>query len=76
MHVSYPKEDKTDCISLIDVLDGKISKNLLENKIAIIGYDGQNSERRKISMGEVNAHRFFVYGLFDTYNQLARGKND
>jgi len=76
MHVSYPKEDIMEYIPLVDVLDGKINKNLLENKIAIIGYDVQNSERRKISTGEVNVHRVFIYGLYDMFNQLALGRKD
>lgn len=76
MHVSYPKNDNLNYISLYEVLNKKIEKSTFNNKIVIIGYDGINSPSLTISTGTVNTHRVFIYGLYDMYNQLKEGKSD
>ena len=76
MHVNYPKSDSIKYVSLYDVLNNKIERNVFTNKIVIIGYDGINSQTITLSTGQVNVHRAFVYGLYDMYNQLNEGKID
>lgn len=71
MDVNYPETDELSYISLIDLINDKIDKEQIKNKIVIIGYDGIQSETQNISTGKVNTHRVFIYGLIDMYNQLA-----
>jgi CHASE2 domain-containing sensor protein len=70
MHINYPKEDNLDYISLCDVLNNKIDKAKIENKIVIIGFDGNDLDSFDISTGKVRKHRVFIYGLYDMYNQI------
>lgn len=70
MHVNYPKEDDLDYISLCDVLNNEINKAIFDDKIIIIGFDGNDFDTFDISTGKVKKHRVFIYGLYDMYNQL------
>lgn len=70
MYVNYPEKDELNYISLIDLINNKINKYQINNKIVIIGYDGDKSEYANISTGKVKKHRVFIYGLIDMYNQL------
>jgi CHASE2 domain-containing sensor protein len=70
MNVNYPIQDNLKFISLCDVLNNTVDSKDIENKIVIIGYDGNNSETLTITTGKVKKHRVFIYGLFDMYNQL------
>ncbi|MBN1411714.1 MAG: CHASE2 domain-containing protein [Spirochaetales bacterium] len=72
MHVNYPEKDNLDYIPLCDFLNGKAGKKDVEHKIAIIGWDGNNSGTFAISTGKVRTHRVFVYGLLDMYDQVKR----
>ena len=76
MHVNYSKNDSIKYVSLYNLLNSKIERDVFNNKIVIIGYDGINSPTINLATGQVNVHRTFVYGLFDMYNQLTEEKID
>ena len=68
--VNYPKNDILDYISFYDLVNGTIDKSLIENIIVIIGYDGDQIDKIRISSGDVKSHRVFIYSLFDIYDKI------
>jgi hypothetical protein len=68
--VNYPKKDILDYISFYDLINGTIDKSIIENKVVIIGYDGEQIDKIRISSGDVKSHRVFIYSLFDIYDKI------
>ena len=70
IEVHYPIKNELNYIPFQDLINSKIDKNTVENKIVIIGYDGESIDKIKVSTGELKAHRVFIYSLYDMYDQL------
>jgi CHASE2 domain-containing sensor protein len=62
--------NKINAISFIDIVDGKISSQVLKDKVIVIGYDGSKMHKVKTRFGESKAHRLFWLGLQDSWRQL------
>jgi hypothetical protein len=51
-------------------LAGDIPANLIQGKVVIVGYDGPKMYSISTPIGQVRAHRLFVYELQSIYEQL------
>ncbi len=62
--------EKTNIISFLDLVDGKVSAATFKGKVVVIAYDGAKMNPVKTSAGEIKPHRIFWLGLLDSWAQL------
>jgi CHASE2 domain-containing sensor protein len=60
----------TRAISFADLLEGKVGKDLLANRVVVITYDGKKTNAVKTPYGEMKPHMIFWMGLLDAWSQL------
>lgn len=70
VRINYPEKDTLEYISFIDLINQKADHSRLENKIIILGYDGDKIDTIKIKTGNIRSHRVFYYILQDLYNRI------
>jgi len=68
--VNYPEMDNLNYISFYDLVNGTIDRSIIENKVIILGYDGEQIDKIRISSGDVKSHRVFIYSLFNIYDNM------
>ena len=54
---------RAEVISLVDVLDGKIDRARIANKIVVFGYEGPQAPMFDSAIGRISAHRAFMANL-------------
>lgn len=66
----WPVKDNLAYIPFHQFVAGEVAASQIKGKIVIIGYDGPQMHTIPTSMGQVRAHRLFVYNLQSIYGQL------
>lgn len=61
--VDLTKVPRFDVISLVDVLDGKIERARITEKIIVFGYEGSKTAMFDSTIGRISAHRVFMLNL-------------
>ncbi len=61
--VDLAKVSRLDVISLVDVLDGKIDRARVTDKIIVFGYEGSKAAMFDSTIGRISAHRAFMLNL-------------
>lgn len=70
IQAKLPMKDDLAYIPFEKFLAGDIPASLIHGKIVIIGYDGSQMHSFSTTIGQVRAHRLFIYDLQSIYNQL------
>jgi hypothetical protein len=68
--VDLPEKDNIDYISFVDLIENNFDKKQIENKIIILGYDGDNISSIDTKIGKIKMHRYFYYTLIGLYNKV------
>jgi hypothetical protein len=70
VQAKLPLKDDLAYIPFQRFLAGDIPANLIQGKVVIVGYDGPKMYSISTPIGQVRAHRLFVYELQSIYEQL------
>jgi hypothetical protein len=70
LQAKLPLNDDLAYIPFHRFLAGDIPASLIQGKVVIIGYDGPQIHSISTAIGQVRAHRFFIYVLQSIYEQL------
>jgi hypothetical protein len=68
--IEYPLNDSLQYISFSNLINEHIDSKIFQNKIVIVGYDGNNIDSIQTPIGSIKSHRVFIYGLLSLYDQL------
>ena len=69
--VELPTVDHLQYISFVDLIEGKVQKKDVANKVIILGYDGEKIHSFDTKIGKIKAHRMFYYGLIGAYKKIS-----
>ena len=70
VQAKLPLKDDLAYIPFQRFLAGDIPANLIQGKVVIVGYGGPKMYSISTPIGQVRAHRLFVYDLQSIYEQL------
>jgi hypothetical protein len=70
VQATLPLKDECEYIPFHRFVTGDIPASLIQGKVVIIGYDSPQIHSISTSIGQVRAHRQFIYVLQSIYEQL------
>ena len=69
-----PSKDDLSYIPFHDFIAGVVPMSQIKGKVVIIGYDGPKIHSVPSPLGQIHAHRFFIYALRSAWDQLQKFK--